>query len=657
MSEVSPHQQTLNDDLLYAVFNNDEQEARRLILQGANVNAESLDGVSLIDIAMAQGNLGIVRAVLETPQPKGLRQKNEEEALILSARYGHKDLMMSLIKKGVDVNAENTDNETALFEAIRSKNQEIIDILIKHGARVNATNVMEDTPLTTAVRLHPEIVDTLLDLGANINERNSDGITPVLEAVRGNDINLVKRMVDRGANILVQDEAGSNALHYVAEDNLEMAQFLLGKGVNINAQGDFGETPLMRALISKQPKLARLLVEKDADVSLVDNRLRTPLHVASADDVTMMRLLIEHGADVNARDNKGNTPLFYVPYKGAQEYVDVLIKHGADINAKNYQGNSVLHHLIAKGDFETAMYLIEKGADVTAVNVKGKTVFDVYRERTDRDSIEGKQLEAMLVDKGAKLSTHPDNVDEALSHAIMNKNVAQVKYWVENGADVNKNDYGRNPLDVLYFDMESASKENRAVYEKMEKILLDNGAKTAEPMSDKFASAVIRNDVKAMELYASKGVDLSHKYAGFKPIEWAVLLGNKEAVESLLSKGVNVNEMVLYGTLLDDVRHRMTKAETKEEIAKYKAIETLLLNQGAKTIEELAASPLEMAHNALQQAREKRSAAAKAGQMPSVGRTLAGAQTDSSAKGVNKTLKTAEKGKKTIPTKTGVASR
>ena len=81
MSEVSPHQQALNDDLLYAVFNNDEQEVRRLILQGANVNVESLDGVSLIDIAMAQGNLGIVRAVLETPQPKALRQKNEEEAL------------------------------------------------------------------------------------------------------------------------------------------------------------------------------------------------------------------------------------------------------------------------------------------------------------------------------------------------------------------------------------------------------------------------------------------------------------------------------------------------------------------------------------------------------------------------------------------------
>ena len=657
MSEVSPQQQELNDRLLYAVFNNDEKKARRLILQGANVNITSLDGVSLISVAMAQGNIGIVKAVLETPQLKEIRQKNEEEALILAARYGQKDFLMELIKKGVDVNAENTYNETALFEAIRGKNKEIAEILIKHGADVNVSSLAEDTPLSTAVRAHPEIVNALLDEGANINEPNSDGVTPVLEAVRSNNLDLVKRMIDRGANIRATDEAGSNALHYITEDNPELAKFLIEKGLHMDARGDFGETPLMHAMIAGAPKVARMLVENGADVTIVDNRLRTPLHLANMMDVEMMRLLIENGADVNAKDSKGNTPLFYLPYKASEKYVDLLLAHGADINAKNYKGDSVLHHLIEKGDFETAMYLIEKGADVTAVNVKGKTVFDVYRERTDRDSIEGKQLEAMLVDKGAKLSTHPDNMDEALSHAIMNKNVAQVKYWAENGADVNKNDYGRTPLDMLYFYMESASKEEKAVYEKMEKLLIEKGANTAEPMSDKFASAVIRNDVKAMELYASKGGDLSRKYAGFKPIEWAVSLGNKEAVEALISKGVNVNEMVLHGTLLDNVRHRITKAETKEEIAKYKAIETLLLNQGAKTIEELEASPLQMAHNALQQAREKRSAPQKAGQTPSVGRTLAGAQTDSSAKGANKTLKTAEKGKKTIPTKTGVASR
>ena len=661
MSKITPQQQELNDNLLYAVFNNDEAKARRLILQGANPNITSLDGVSLISVAMAQGNIGIVKAVLDAPQERELRQRNEEEALILAARYGHKDFMIELIKKGVDVNAENTYNETALFEAIRGKNQEIVDILIKQGAKVNVSSLAEDTPLSTAVRAHPEIVDALLDEGANINEPNSDGVTPVLEAVRSNNLDLVKRMIDRGANIWATDEARSNALHYITEDNPELAKFLIEKGLHMDARGDFGETPLMHAMIAGTPKVARMLVENGADVTIVDNRLRTPLHLANMMDIEMMRLLIENGADVNAKDSKGNTPLFYLPYKASEKYVDLLLAHGADINAKNYKGDSVLHHLIEKGDFETARYLIERGADVNAVDAKGRKVFDLYYERHDRNSKEGRQLEAALVDKGAKLSQHPENKEQALESAIRNKNIAQVKYWIQNGADVNKSPYGYKPLDVLYFYMESAKKDELAEYEEIEKFLLEKGAKPAEPIGEKFASAVIRNDVDAMELYASKGCDLSHKYAGFKPIEWAVSLGNKEAVEALISKGVNVNEMVLHGTLLDNVRHRITKAETKEKIAKYKAIETLLLNNGAKTIDELEASPLQMAHNALQQAREQRSAPQKAGQTPSVGRTLAGAQTDASgnnpAKGANKTLKTAEKGKKTIPTKIGVASR
>ena len=88
------------------------------------------------------------------------------------------------------------------------------------------------TPLAVAiVKGDLESVKKFIEYGADINEK-SNGMTPLMIAARYNQVEIIKVLLEKGANAKLIDEKGFSALRYAELSNAKQAFDLLTKVKN-----------------------------------------------------------------------------------------------------------------------------------------------------------------------------------------------------------------------------------------------------------------------------------------------------------------------------------------------------------------------------------------------------------------------------------------
>jgi hypothetical protein len=150
-----------------------------------------------------------------------------------------------------------------------------------------------------------------LAAGGNINERDKSGWTPLMHACLECRADLVKLLLDRGADVKLHADAGRTTTFM-----------------------DHGQTPLIigaSCFIAR--RRATVAPERGMPESYVRKELAAPLQI--------VRNLIRHGASVNGTDADGRTPLMMAAMHNWEDVVGELLAAKAKVDLRDGEGRSV----------------------------------------------------------------------------------------------------------------------------------------------------------------------------------------------------------------------------------------------------------------------------------------------------------------------------
>ncbi|WP_418061412.1 ankyrin repeat domain-containing protein [Pimelobacter simplex] len=367
-----PDQAVLDRRLRDAAWKNDVAQARRLVRQGADVNAKDDTEQSAYLVATSEGHLDLLRLTLRHGAKVDAKDSWNGTGLIRAAERGHGLVVGELLRAGIDRDHVNRIGYQAIHEAIwlgedTASYATTVRVLAAGGVELDRVSPSAGlTPLQMARERGYPGLERILE-HVTTADRPADRAAAnaaLLRAARTGDADGVAVALRAGADIETRDEHERTALLLAATyDRVAAAEVLVAMGASADSLDDRHDTPWLVTGVTGSVRMLEALLPANPDLT-IRNRYGglSPIPASERGHADYVRRVVQTGVDLDHVNDLGWTALLEAVILGDggeahQEIVRILLAHGADRTIADRDGVTPLQHAERRGYDEIAALL------------------------------------------------------------------------------------------------------------------------------------------------------------------------------------------------------------------------------------------------------------------------------------------------------------
>lgn len=292
-----------------------EDVIERLVQAGANLELDDVNGETVLSYAVRRAanydGIHWLELLFAGPTPPNVNHRSESGSTPLhdAVRVNYPEGVDFLLEKGADPNIANNEGFPPLFiavaEDVSDDPTDMVKSLLSKGAKTEFVQTNTNytwSILTTAMNQNKaeaayELLD-VPDINVNIPDPSDNGSenTPLMLAISEDYVvEFVQRLLDKGANVNARNAYEETALTMAVSDakmDINIVRLLLDKGADIITQDENGWTPLILATMNSHVEVVKLLLERGANKEIKDKVGKTALdHATETGNDELIELL------------------------------------------------------------------------------------------------------------------------------------------------------------------------------------------------------------------------------------------------------------------------------------------------------------------------------------------------------------------------------